>query len=363
MDKEFFPEQMTYESLTLLYDEAIGNSLEKMSALSFASNEARLCALSALSTTHVLRPILEQPWEGDIRKSWPLLDVIGENFVKTRERGIDLVGQDLFRRAMHVYPIQDSAIWIEENKRWINEYGEELSNKDHIQRIIIVDPLDGTGCIGKNDVHDVPHRVQAFGMVVANKQGECIAGSVTSLVDDRIAIIDGDAVFLVRNSRFGLSGDIEPQHIDHDRFSIAMLDRRVEYLEQSALIKQNVFVPHESRSYYPTFGGEGLLTMLYGSDRTPYNEGYPLGVMADIVPGQVYHEALIWASLAKQLGMIVTDRTGAHIDIPFFMRDFLSKHEETTDDRLQVVISLNDHIARRFCEFAMWEQEYESRDL
>lgn len=112
----------------------------------------------------------------------------------------------------------------------------------------------------------------------------------------------------------------------------------MEYLQKSGF-QAETGLSVDPAHFYPSLGGETLLTMA-----TRKKAGYPPGelqidVMMDPIKGQGPHEALIWLNMAKAAGMSVRGTTGEEIDLNQKAFQFFEKGKEDDSDRIKYIVT------------------------
>ena len=217
-----------------------------------------------------------------------------------------------------------ALVYIEEEKRWL-KFNSEIPG---VSVSIAVDPLDETGPMR------IGLRVQTTAATIANYGGEFVAGTITSLVDDEMILIENEDVHLIRfyeslKNPDGGSPLVQleigsPEVRDIGDARIATLPRRMQELQRRFPIFAN-------REYLPTFGGHGLLAMIRGD----------IDVMLDPLKGQPWYEAVHWGPMAERVGFSVSDPEGERID---FQNILLNAIQGKELGRVKIVISTHQEL-------------------
>jgi len=272
----------------------------------------------SVTQAKILRPELRSPTP--LRQSGLLEKTGGPEYNPTRE--IDTIGNKVIHSIMRrIY--MPALVYIEEEKRWL-AFNSEIPG---IPVSIAVDPLDETGPIR------IGLRVQTTAATIANQHGEFVAGTIASLVDDEIVLIEDGEVHLMcfdenatdfsKNSPLKKLAVNPPAVRDIHRARIATLPRRMEQLRR--------FPAFRNLDYLPTFGGYGLLEMIRGD----------IDVMLDPLKGQPWYEAVHWGPMAEQAGMVVSYPDGNRID---FQSILLRAMQGEQVARVKIVISRDQHL-------------------
>ncbi|OGY18489.1 MAG: hypothetical protein A2900_03490 [Candidatus Chisholmbacteria bacterium RIFCSPLOWO2_01_FULL_50_28] len=272
----------------------------------------------AVTQATLLRSALRRPTL--LRQSGVLEKTGGPSYNPARE--IDAVGNKVIHSIMRRIQVP-ALVYIEEEERWLS-FNSEMPG---IPVTIAVDPLDETGPIR------IGLRVQTAAVTIANQRGEFVAGTIASLVDDEICLIEDNEAHLLSfyesSPEFAQRSPLQelvinpPPFRDIEKARIATLPRRMDQLRRIPAF-QNL-------DWLPTFGGYGLLGVIRGD----------IDVMLDPLKGQPWYEAVEWGSMAEKAGLIVSDAEGNSIDFQNIM--LRAMHGEKLE-RVKIVISRDQHL-------------------
>lgn len=308
------------EILSLRYKdiEYIDRVLEETRAFAYESGIAQTewgqAALwYATTQATILRPDLRGPTP--LRHSGMLEKTGGPDHNPTR--AIDTVGSTVMQRIMGSISTP-ALVYIEEEKRWL----PFNRGSPGIPVSITVDPLDETGPIR------IGLRVQATAVTFADRFGEFIAGTIASLVDDELVLIEDGRVMTMRfyetsrgstrRSTIEPLARAAPEFRSVENARIATLPRRMHELQRLPMFRD--------REYLPTFGGYGLLEMIRGN----------IDIMLDPFKGQPWYEAVHWGPMAERAGLVVSDPLGMGIDFSNILSRAMHAEEV---GRVKMVIS------------------------
>ncbi|OGG25958.1 hypothetical protein A3E42_02995 [Candidatus Gottesmanbacteria bacterium RIFCSPHIGHO2_12_FULL_40_13] len=323
------------------FDQAIRTASEFAEQFLLTSDNRKLLTVGT-ALAHVIRPDLRTPWQPDL-SGWSMLHSRGGPENNTYKE-IDYVGPEIFRRVFG-NKLSNTAVYVEENERWT---ASDLENNPppNPGRLIIWDPVDGSSCIGKYNMFGEERSNIASGMVVLDKDQQLEFGFIISLVDDRMMVFDGEKMRYIKYqepagfnpwSYQEISPPVTSANRSESAIRFATLERRLPILKTSGLLK-SLNIPVDPDHFYPSMGGEALLTLAMGN-----KAGYPAGeslldVMMDPVKGQGPHEALIWLNMAKAAGLTVTSPQGFSIDLKNEAKNFCCQGFEEDRDRIPYII-------------------------
>lgn len=312
------PTFLDLEDIKRSYPRVLSETLSIVKESNLAKTEpSKTCLWYCLAQAKILRPLLRDPTlllvSGLCEKD------SGPDYNPHRE--IDMIGGDLIVEVIRQTGVP-ADVFIEE-RGWVRPTGVS-------EQIIIVDPLDQTSSI-ENGVRD-----QATGIVFADKDGNFLAGGISSLVDNEMVLIEENNVRLL-----SFDGDHNqllaiplPFRVERDitRARIATLTRRMkERMLETPLFKKRFFPD------LPTFGGYGVLCMLRGQ----------IDVLIDPFVGQPWYEACLWGNIAEKFGLIVTGQRGKKIDFPSILKSALLGKEM---ERVKIAISTHQALQNQLLD-------------
>jgi fructose-1,6-bisphosphatase/inositol monophosphatase family enzyme len=296
----------------------LAGTLDKVVQSEFPNSlEGRIALLFALVQAKLVRPILREP---SLYLQSSLANISGGP-VENPSRQIDLLGGEII-----------GSIFLALNKRvhaFVEETGWHQLNDNNTERPIYVlaDPFDGT------TASVAGLKVQAAGMIVGDEEGRIVAGTVASLVDNELLLVDHGRVHLISfeegsGKLTGLNMAISGKS-DISLANIAVLENQA---------REVMALPVFQRSPFPklsTFGGYGLLTMLRGQT----------DLMLDPIIGQPWYEACLWGGIAEKCGLVVTDSQGQEIDFPGIVKGaYFGRCRGRKMKNIKLVISSNEAI-------------------
>lgn len=285
----------------------------------------------AVSMNVLLRDVLRSP---SVRAS-VLLEKTGGP-TGNAHRHIDVPGKELALYALAQHLPGETRFWIEERGKW----GVVLLDPVGSSRRVLVDPLDQTSTI-PDGVCD-----QSTSMIITDAQGILQAGTVASLVDERILFIEnlnGAQYVAHRLSLVHEGGHIrftgfhvsEPKPRS-DRIRVGILNRRLDDpsgLKVCKLIESERWDGAQVRS----FGGWALLQL-----------GDTYDILID--PKGQPRKEMQWAWMALLAGHAVSDLNGKPYEASDFERMAREAHDGNMEDRFPYVIARNAAILRQALE-------------
>lgn len=294
------------------------------------TEQGRLTLAALLHTHLMLEPILR---EKEKLRVAGFFDETGGP-PNNRHIKIDEYGKRALEFQAKNFPFTSSAsLRIEETHAWTNPL-----NSGSPECYIVMDPLDESSSADKID-----KLVQSAGIIIADKDGQLIAGGIANLVGKEIIMIEkGNLhVFVILGSpdkpKEITLNKIDPENIPQvdrvldGKIHYAMLGRRVKG------IKQTMFY-HEQTLALDMFGGFGIHKLLDGT----------IDAAIDTAKGQPWYEAVIWGWIAREMGYTVIGINGKPIDF----QALLLRNNEGADpinpedlERVKIIIAKTPEIA------------------
>ncbi len=268
----------------------------------------------SLAAATLLRPILRDP-----EMSAKLLDIVPGGDPTNPHYVLDLLPGAVAKRIWQGTPFAHNTLMF------LEEYGFVALGQRRKIRYVIADPLDESSLV------ETGLRVQTSGAVICNEHGECLAGAITSLVDNTILLALRDhPPRLLNFDEYGgrlHEFQVEDPPNRHDIFRYQTLPRRIDIMPKE-------FVDIYKYPSIPTMGGYAVLMLALGKQDFALDP-----------KGQDVNEAAIWYTIAQECGFPVTTLDGIPIDMP--ARLLYAMRNRDMDQRIPAVISRTAEIHRR----------------
>lgn len=268
----------------------------------------------ALAGATLLRRLLRDP-----EMIAELLDIVPGGDPTNPHYVLDLLPGAVAQRIWQGTPFADKTLMF------LEEHGFVALGRRRKIRYVIADPLDESSLV------ETGLRVQTSGAVICNERGECLAGAITSLVDNTILFVTKDHPPRLLNfdeSR-GRLHEFQAEGTSNrtNRLRYQTLPRRIDIMPKK-------FVDIYNYPSIPTMGGYAVLMLALGK------QDFALDHI-----GQEVYEAAIWYTIAQACGFPVTSLDGKPIDMPAHIRYAMRRRDMS--QRIPAVISRTSEIHRR----------------